>query len=82
MARHFLNRLGGSLAAIFGASIVAMLTASAFYHCHADTAATKLRARRLDHADPLRRDGHVDDATVLGILPALSLNRIKYIYMV
>jgi hemolysin III len=35
---------------VFGASIVAMLSASAFYHCHADTPTTKLRARRLDHA--------------------------------
>ncbi|MGI9645476.1 MAG: PAQR family membrane homeostasis protein TrhA [Ilumatobacteraceae bacterium] len=45
-------RTGTARAAIsvFGLSVVAMLTASAYYHCHADTEATKLRARRLDHA--------------------------------
>jgi len=36
--------------AIFTASIVAMLSASAFYHCHAHTWPVKLRARRIDHS--------------------------------
>ena len=35
---------------IFTASIVAMLTASAAYHCHTHTFEAKLAARRLDHA--------------------------------
>jgi hemolysin III len=45
-------RTGSGRAAfvVFGISVGAMLTASAFYHCHADTSTTKLRARRLDHA--------------------------------
>jgi hemolysin III len=42
--------LGRVATSVFGVSIFAMLSASAFYHCHADTPATKLRARRLDHA--------------------------------
>jgi len=36
--------------AIFAASILAMLSASAFYHCHAHTWSVKLRARQMDHA--------------------------------
>jgi len=37
-------------AAIFAASILAMLSASAFYHCHAHTWTVKLRARQVDHS--------------------------------
>jgi len=37
-------------AAIFVASIIAMLSASAFYHCHAHTWPVKLRARQIDHS--------------------------------
>jgi hemolysin III len=35
---------------IFAISVVSMLTASAAYHCHAHSFASKLAARRLDHA--------------------------------
>ncbi|MFQ5557629.1 MAG: hemolysin III family protein [Acidimicrobiales bacterium] len=35
--------------AVYAATVVAMFTASAFYHCHARGEATKVLARRLDH---------------------------------
>lgn len=41
---------GKAAFAVFGVSVAAMLAASAFYHCHAHSASTKLQARRLDHA--------------------------------
>ena len=34
---------------VFTFSIVAMLTASAVYHCHCDTREGRLAARRVDH---------------------------------
>lgn len=35
---------------VFSVSVVAMLTASAAYHCHSHSMETKLTTRRLDHA--------------------------------
>lgn len=42
--------LGRTAVLVFAASAVAMLAASAFYHCHAEAARAKLWARRVDHA--------------------------------
>ncbi len=50
LAAQAQTRLEMVAIAIFTASVVAMLTASAAYHCHAGSFERKLTARRLDHA--------------------------------
>jgi hemolysin III len=69
--------------AVFTVSVVAMLTASAAYHCHAYTFESKLSARRLDHAMIFVAIGGTQTAYwLLAAPPRVAITAIAIVWLV